>query len=317
MTRRSSIHLLQAAASIISILLLHSCSAFHGSHYLPNRSSFITPISRTTIGSPPISKLCVYTPEQAEDDKNEADQVLESLIEKLDKSSSASSEKKEDNKAMAFLRKRGKVGGSKDFANAVGSDEGSGMAEPISFTKKSSSAYKESTVSGVIDDLSEPFPLTSSGTEWRGVADSVRGGTSEGSIRRESVDEKVANLLEGRVSGENGFIQMVTELSNDPSKDSVDASDYDGIEIDVLSKETLDFNVHLRTRGSLQQNSFRHTVNLECLFAWQTVRIPFSSFLDNGSPVNYSILKRIGIVALDKETDVYLAVSGVRFYNVI
>jgi hypothetical protein len=193
-----------------------------------------------------------------------------------------------------------------------------GMAAPISGTKKSKSAYKESSTSGIIDDLTEAFPMTSSGTEWRGVGDRVRGGISEGSIRRLDIDEKSANVLMGHVTGENGYIQMVTDLCNDPSKDFVDAAAFDGIEIDVFSEETLDFNLHLKTRDSLQKNSYRYTVNLECLFAWQTIRIPFSSFVNiDSSSIDASKLKRLGIVALDQDTDVYLAISGVRFYNVI
>lgn len=179
--------------------------------------------------------------------------------------------------------------------------------------RKSNQAYLDSTESGVIDDLSEVFPLTSSGTEWRGVSDRLQGGTSEGIIKREVVDEKTANVLVG-----SGLIQMVTELSKDFSKGTVDASEYDGIELDVLSKESLNFNVHLRTQDPEQEASYRHTVDLECLFAWQTIRIPFSSFLDeNRERVDCSRLKRIGIVARDKGTDVYLAISGLRLYTVI
>ena len=144
--------------------------------------------------------------------------------------------------------------------------------------RKSNQAYLDSTESGVIDDLSEVFPLTSSGTEWRGVSDRLQGGTSEGIIKREVVDEKTANVLVG-----SGLIQMVTELSKDFSKGTVDASEYDGIELDVLSKESLNFNVHLRTQDPEQEASYRHTVDLECLFAWQTIRIPFSSFLDENN----------------------------------
>ena len=283
------------------------------------------------------SRHFVYTPEQEGDEKNVGDQVLEDLVKKLDKSSSSSSKstKKKDNKAMAFLKKIGKVGGAanKDFGTATGSDEGAGMSpmssSPSTTTtsssvRKSQQAFVEATESGIIDDMTENFPMTSSGTEWRGVSDRVRGGTSEGFIKREVIDGRTANVLIGKVTGSGGFIQMITELSKDYStKDSVDATDFDGIEIDVLSKEDLEFNIHLRVRGSLQKASYRHTVQLECLFAWQTIRVPFSSFLvqeeGNGErkSVNYSKLKRIGIVALDKETDVYLAIGGVRFYNVI
>lgn len=286
--------------------------------------------------------LLVYSPEKDEDNQLETDsvgdKVLESLIEKLDKSSSdadtaAAARAKKENKAMAFLRKMGKVGGAanKDVTNAVGSDEGAGMTAPKQNTdsgssspspvRKSLTAYIDATESGIIDDLSDPsFPMTSSGTEWRGVSDRVKGGTSEGSIKRDVIDDVTCNVLLGHVTAdeESPFIQMVTELSKDPSKESVDASEYDGIELDVLSKEGLSFNVHLRTSRNLKENSFRTTVNLECLFGWSTMRIPFSSFKDqDGTSVDYSKIKRIGIVALEPDTDVHLAIGGVRFYNVI
>lgn len=293
------------------------------------------------------SRRFVYTPEQQQDqdDKensnNVGDQVLESLVKKLDKSSTSSTnKKKKDNKAMAFLKKIGKVGGAanKDFGSATGSDEGAGMSpmssspssssvssssSSSSSVRKSKQSFVEATESGIIDDMTENFPMTSSGTEWRGVSDRIRGGTSEGIIKRDVIDdgddEKTVNVLIGKVTGDEGsFIQMVTELSKDYStKDSVDASNYDGIEIDVLSKEGLEFNIHLRD-PSLQKSSYRHTVELECLFAWQTIRVPFSFFTnDEKMTVNYSKLKRIGIAVLEKETDVYLAIGGLRFYNVI
>lgn len=295
------------------------------------------PIHRTAYASSCDLALRVYTPEQAEDDKkvqqeaaSTSDEVLKSLTEKFDKSSSSGAPKDKDNKAMAFLRKRGKVGGAanKDFANAVGSDEGSGMAAPKSTAstaspQKAKLAFKDSITSGVIDDISELFPLTCSGSEWRGVSDRVRGGQSEGVILREEVEGRAANVLKGhvRLQDGNGFIQMVTDFSMDPIKGSVDASNYDGIELDVFSRDILSFNIHLRTPGSLQEASYRHTVNLEVLFSWQTIRIPFSSFVETGkegsdSYIDYSKLKRLGVVVLDQETDVELAVGGVRFYSV-
>jgi hypothetical protein len=319
MTRRS-IHVMLS----MLILLKQDCSSFQAAS-----SPHLYFSASIADGARPTSALCVYTPEQEEDDRMQKDvgeKELESLVQKLDMSADDAATKKKDNDAMAFLRNMGKVGGAanQDFTNAVGSDEGAGMAaaknlaSTASPVRKSKTAYLDATESGIIDDMSDAFPMTSSGTEWRGVSDRVRGGTSEGSIKREVIDDKTSNVLVGHVTGENGFIQMVTELSKDPSKASVDASDYDGIEIDVLSKEGFAFNIHLRTSGNLDDNSFRHTVTLECLFGWSTNRIPLSSFVDRaGTSVDYSQLKRIGIVALEKETDVYLAVGGVRFYNVI
>eukprot|EP00565_Helicotheca_tamesis_P009595 CAMPEP_0185729496 /NCGR_PEP_ID=MMETSP1171-20130828/6216_1 /TAXON_ID=374046 /ORGANISM="Helicotheca tamensis, Strain CCMP826" /LENGTH=316 /DNA_ID=CAMNT_0028398355 /DNA_START=39 /DNA_END=989 /DNA_ORIENTATION=+ len=261
-----------------------------------------------------------------------SDQVLKSLTEKLDQSKESNPPKKKDNKAMAFLRKVGRVGGAanKSFVNAVGSDEGSTGRQPAAKRQsqgmaKSKAAYQECTKSGVVDDLSEMFPFTSSGTEWRGVSDRVMGGLSNGFIKRETdLQGKTANLLTGHVSLENngGFIQMVTDLALDPSKSiSVDASEYDGVELEVLCRhEPREFNVHLRTPGTLKQASYRFTCKVGEEDKWETVRIPFSSFKsseDEMPPLDTSALRRIGIVAIGREMDVYLAVAGVKFYVVI
>jgi hypothetical protein len=155
-----------------------------------------------------------------------------------------------DNKAMSFLRKIGRVGASTsaDFINAVGVDEGpSGKTTGNRQTngiRKLQSSYKLCTESGIVDDLSEAFPWTSSGTEWIGVTDRVMGGSSLGSLSREMIDGKAANVLRGNVylvpgTENGGFIQMATNLGWDPSESfAVDASEYDGIELDVLYQGT-------------------------------------------------------------------------------
>lgn len=156
-----------------------------------------------------------------------------------------------DNQAMSFLRRKGLVGGTKDFTNAIGVDEGpAGKNGPAGkAVRKSSSSYKTCVESGIIDDFSEAFPLTSSGTEWSGFSDRVMGGVSVGSLVREVIQAREANVLRGEVSLANngGFIQMAVDLANAPSKSRlVDASEYDGIELDVLCKgetETETFNV--------------------------------------------------------------------------
>lgn len=120
-------------------------------------------------------------------------------------------ESKKENKAMAFLRKVGRVGGAanKDFVNALGVDEGpvgkSSLGKVGSPTdgnslgnvKKAKSAYKQCNISGVVDDFTEPFPFTSSGTQWSGFTDHVMGGMSSGSLTREEVKGKVCNVLRG------------------------------------------------------------------------------------------------------------------------
>jgi hypothetical protein len=307
-----------------------------------------------------------------DDDTDVSENTLQSLAKKLDKSKQADAAaplKKKDNDAMAFLRNMGRVGGAanKNFVNAVGSDEGSTGRQPPavrdsgsgssggaatgggggvgSSMKKARSAYQVCTDSGTIDDMTAAFPFTSSGTEWRGVSDRVMGGVSDGFITREiDLEGRAANILKGRVSLANngGFIQMVTDLPLDLSKDYVDASDYDGIELDVLyrqprtgtigednnnedeemsapSTEPQTFNVHVRTPGTFRQASYRHTFEISEPNKWKTIFIPFTSFLGYGVavPLDISTLRRVGIVAIGREMDVFLGVGGVRFYSVM
>ncbi|KAL7524024.1 hypothetical protein ACHAXR_000409 [Thalassiosira sp. AJA248-18] len=170
-----------------------------------------------------------------------------------------SGNKKGDNDAMAFLRKVGRVGGAAnmDFANAMGLDESPSGGTKSSYheggfknVRKSKAAYIPCTTSGIIDDMSDPFPFTSSGSQWNGITDRVMGGISNGSLCRESIGGKDnANVLRGNVSLENngGFIQMATDLSLDKSLDLfVDAKDFDGVELEVYCEGVEDeeeFNV--------------------------------------------------------------------------
>jgi hypothetical protein len=163
-----------------------------------------------------------------------------------------------DNKAMTFLRKMGKVGGEKiDFTNAIGVDEGSGGKKTGSkwgrsgAIRKAKSAYQSCVVSGMIDDLSEAFPITSSGTQWAGVTDRVMGGTSSGTlVREEDFEGRLSNVLRAKVRLDNsewGFVQMATDLAVYCSASStVNASDFVGIELDLFYKgesEKESFNV--------------------------------------------------------------------------
>ena len=174
--------------------------------------------------------------------------------------------------------------------------------------------------------MSENFPLSSSGTEWSGFTDQVMGGVSKGMLTREVVGGRTANVMKGKVSLYNngGFIQMATSLSTDPAVSlTVNASDFDGIELDIQHKGTDDienFNVHLRNPACTRQfSSYRQTFQVRN-GEWQTIRLPFDSFEGYGpgsesTPFDPKELRRIGIVAIGKAMEVYLAVSGIRFYK--
>lgn len=110
--------------------------------------------------------------------------------------------------------------------------------------RKAKASYIPCTTSGVIDDMSDPFPFTSSGNQWQGITDRVMGGTSNGSLSRETIGDKLANVLRGNVEcvvkseeclleDNGGFIQMATDLSLDRVDMFVDVSDFDGVELEV------------------------------------------------------------------------------------
>lgn len=241
-----------------------------------------------------------------------------------------------DNKAMSFLRKIGRVGGAAnmDFANAMGLDESPSGGTKSSYhedgfknVRKSKEAYVPCATSGIIDDMSDPFPFTSSGSQWQGITDRVMGGISNGSLSRETIDGREANVLRGTVSLENGggFIQMATDLSLDPSDDPfVDASEYDGVEVEVYCESTNEeesFNVHLRTPACERQNSsYRATFPIRP-GTWATVRLSWDSFEGygpgpDGTPF-VPALRRMGVVSIGEAKDVVLAIGRVGFYNVI
>ena len=78
-----------------------------------------------------------------------------------------------DNKAMQFLKQIGKVGGAanRDFRYALGVDEGpagKSAGRRGGNLQKAKEAFRSCVESGIVDDMSQDFPQTSSGTRWSG-----------------------------------------------------------------------------------------------------------------------------------------------------
>lgn len=247
-----------------------------------------------------------------------------------DENKSNESEEKKLKQAdvMAFLRRKGAVGKNKDFSTAMGVDEGpvGKNRSQVRDMQKAKAAYQWCTTSGIVDDISENFPMTSSGSEWSGFTDQVMGGVSVGKLLRETVDGRKCNVMKGKVSTYNngGFIQMATDLSKDPAISlTVDASAWDGVEIDVYyqgKQEQENFNVHLKNSACERQfSSYRATFEAK-QGEWQTVRLPFSEFVGYGpgakdKEFESTALRRLSIVAIGKPMDVYLGVGKVGFYR--
>jgi hypothetical protein len=168
--------------------------------------------------------------------------------------------------------------------------------------------------SNVIDDLNQPHPRASHGSDWEMIADRVMGGVSNGTMRREVVRDREAIRLQGDVSLENngGFLQIALDLAPDGS--AVDASNWAGIEIDVIGNDET-YNLHLRTADVARPwQSYRQS-----FFArpeWRTVRLPLAEFEAHriDAPLDLSTIRRIGIVAIGRAFHADIAISGVRFH---
>ena len=132
--------------------------------------AFVIPTARTSASSRIISS------------STEAKAANDEVNPSSSSTTTTTTNKKGDNNAMAFLKKIGKVGTKVDFTHAIGVDEGSGGEKTSSSLdgkcehdiaiRKAAQAYTSCVESGTIDDLSEAFPITSSGTRWAGVTDS-------------------------------------------------------------------------------------------------------------------------------------------------
>lgn len=166
----------------------------------------------------------------------------------------------------------------------------------------------------IFDSLESDLPADSNACKWRLVTDGVMGGLSEGTLTRETICNRLALRMRGRVSLENngGFLQMALDLSGDQS--AVDAGAWQGIELDVCGPAE-EYAVHLRTTElSRPWQSYRQPFRVKP--EWQTVQLPFAEFVAHRTetPLNLGKLKRIGLVAIGRAFEADLAVSGIRFY---
>lgn len=86
----------------------------------------------------------------------------------------------------------------------------------------------------------------------------------------------------------------------------------------------LPFSQHFSLRSpacTRQFSSYRATFETPA-DTWTTIRLPWSEFVGHGpgcedTPFDVSALRRIGLVAIGKEQDVFLGLGGLRFYSVI
>ncbi len=149
--------------------------------------------------------------------------------------------------------------------------------------------------------------------KWRVFTDTVMGGISNGQLLPAVIEGKNCLHLSGTVSLANngGFIQASLDLSE---SGFFDASDYQGIEIDVYGNGEI-YNIHLRTQDTqIVWQSYRASFQTKPY--WQHIRLAFSDFSPHRieTPLNRSCLRRVGIVAIGRVMQSDIAFANLCFY---
>jgi len=166
----------------------------------------------------------------------------------------------------------------------------------------------------VIDDRSQPAPRASNGADWELISDTVMGGVSGGTMRREVIDGRPAIRMQGDVRIENngGFLQVALDLV--PGGTSFDASRWRGIEIDVIGNGE-SYNLHLRTSDVARPwQSYRQS--FVAGREWRTLQLAFADFRPHriDKALDVRTLRRIGVVAIGRAFHADIGIGRVGFY---
>ena len=154
-------------------------------------------------------------------------------------------------------------------------------------------------------------PLPTEG--WRLITDGVMGGVSRGEMLSETRQGRACIGLRGQVSTDNngGFIQIALDISDFASL----AKDHDGLRLEVIGNGE-QYNVHLRTADLwFPWQSFR--ASFDTSSDWQRIHLPFSEFqpYKSSASLRPARLRRVGIVAIGRDFDADVCVSGVALYR--
>lgn len=166
----------------------------------------------------------------------------------------------------------------------------------------------------IIDDFRHGGLHATIGTDWRVMTDTVMGGISDGRIEPSVIAGRPCLRLSGAVSLENngGFVQASLDLG---ASGALDASGYDGIELDVYGNDER-YNLHLRTADTrIVWQSYR--AGFHAAPRWQTVRLPFAAFQPYriSQPLDLKTLRRVGLVAIGREMRADLCVARIGLYR--
>jgi hypothetical protein len=171
------------------------------------------------------------------------------------------------------------------------------------------------SVAMVINDFSDDGLISTLGTRWRGLSDQVMGGISKATISHGVIDGRPSLRMTGDVRMENdgGFIQAALDLV--PSEDTLDASDFSGVRIDVRGNGEK-YSVHLRTPDNVRPwQSYR--AYLTAGSDWKTIDLSLETFVPYrlDTSLDTTRLRRIGLVAIGRAFYADLAVSELAFYR--
>lgn len=165
-----------------------------------------------------------------------------------------------------------------------------------------------------IDARRTPEPVSSLGTRWQALTDTVMGGITTMSLVTEAdADGRFWLRMRGRVRLENdgGFLQMALDL--DPQGGPVDARAWAGLRLLVRGNgET--YGVHLRTTAVTRPwQSYRATFTAPPEPAW--IELRWSAFTPHrlDAPFDPSRLRRLGLVAIGRAFDADLALGELAF----
>jgi hypothetical protein len=168
----------------------------------------------------------------------------------------------------------------------------------------------------LIDDFSRQGNISVIGTRWQQFTDQVMGGVSEGRFGFNEIEGKRCIRLQGRVSLENrgGFIQVALPLN--AKSGSLDAGDYRGVRLLVRGNGER-YYVHFKSTQTMLPWQF-FSAEFPTTESWKTVDLPFERFdpeNHKAETLNINKLKRIAIVAANKEYVADVAVARIEFYR--
>jgi hypothetical protein len=166
-----------------------------------------------------------------------------------------------------------------------------------------------------IDEFREEVTYSEVQGKWRGFSDRVMGGASDATFSPQIIGDKHCIRLQGKVTRDQGggFIQMARYFGSED--DTIDASSYKGIEIEVYGNNEA-YNIHLRTSDvRWYSQSYRTTIVAED--KWQTIRLPWAVFIANeiDKPLNTAKIQRIGILGWMREFQADISLSSIKLYK--